>query len=157
MQYEEFIAAVQQRAGGIPREQAEKVTSATLQTLAERITAGEAVDLAAQLPKALKDDLRKQRPEAEAFGLQEFVDRVAQRVGEPPSEAREHVRAVLTTVREAVSGGEFDDIMQQLPDEFWQVVEPTSWRGGPRPADIRAGAGQQGGAATGTQAPPPPA
>jgi uncharacterized protein (DUF2267 family) len=138
MNFDEFIAAVQQRAAGITREEAERAAFATLEVLADRITAGEANDLASQLPKPFKDALRPLKAEAEPFGLKEFVDRVAAKVGETSVPPKELVRAVLTTVREAVTGGEFEDVMQQLPDEFWEVVEPTSWRGGPRPADVRA-------------------
>jgi uncharacterized protein (DUF2267 family) len=127
--YEEFIEAVEQRAG-VPTERAEAVTRATLQTLAERLTPGEVDDLASQLPKPLKEALLAGKgPAAQPFGIAEFARRVSGRAGVPPSEAREDVRAVLTTVREAVTGGEFNDVMQQLPDEFWAVVEPTSWRG----------------------------
>jgi uncharacterized protein (DUF2267 family) len=138
MKFDEFIDAVQQRAGGIPREEAERAAYATLEVLADRITAGEANDLASQLPKPLKDALRPLTAEAEPFRLKEFVDRVAAKVGETSVPPKQLVRAVLTTVREAVTGGEFEDVMEQLPDEFWEVVEPTSWRGGPRPADVRA-------------------
>src|SRR3954469_8784307 len=131
MKYDEFIAAVEQRAH-IPRERAEAVTRATLETLSERITRGEAKDLASQLPKQLQDPvLADPSPEAEAFGLEEFERRVAVRAGLPRDEVEDGIRAVLTTVREAVTGGEFEDIVQQLPDEFWRVIEPTSWRGEP--------------------------
>ena len=138
MQFDEFIAAVQERAGGIPREEAERAAYATLEVLADRITAGEANDLASQLPKPLKEALRPLKAEAEQFGLKEFVDRLAAKAGETSVPPKQLVRAVLTTVREAVTGGEFEEVPQQLPDEFWEVVEPTSWRGGPRPADVRA-------------------
>jgi uncharacterized protein (DUF2267 family) len=157
MKYDEFIAAVQQRAGGIPRDDAERAAYVTLEVLGDRITAGEAQDLASQLPKGLKEALRPQRAEAEPFGLKEFVDRVAQRLGETSVQPKELVRSVLTTVREAVSGGEFEEVMQQLPHEFWDVVEPTSWRGGQRPADIRASARGRASTAADEQTAPPPA
>ena len=46
MRYDEFIDAVATRAG-LPREQAETVTRATLRVLSERLTGGEAEDLRA--------------------------------------------------------------------------------------------------------------
>ena len=61
--------------------------------------------------------------------MEDFKQRVAERAGLGPSEVVEDIRAILTTVREAVSGGEFSDMIEQLPDEFWQIIEPTSWRG----------------------------
>lgn len=130
MTYDEFINAVEQRAH-VPRDQAEKVTTATLETLSERITSGEADDLASQLPKPLKEPITP-RDGAEPFGLDEFNRRVAERAGVPPSEAERDVRAVLTTLRESITGGEFEDLINQLPDEFWKVIEPTSWRGEPQ-------------------------
>jgi uncharacterized protein (DUF2267 family) len=158
VRYDEFIGAVQQRAGGIPRDEAERATFATLEVLADRITAGEANDLASQLPKPLREALRPLEAEAEPFGLKEFVDRVAQRLGEYSVPPKQLVRAVMTTVREAVTGGEFEDVMAQLPNEFWEVVEPTSWRGGPPPSEARArrpARSQSTGARQ--SAPPPPA
>jgi uncharacterized protein (DUF2267 family) len=55
----------------------------------------------------------------------EFVRRVSERAGVDAVLALEGVRAVFTTLREAVTGGEFDDVMSQLPKEFLEVVEPA--------------------------------
>ncbi len=118
---------MRQRAG-VDEGRAETVTGATLETLAERLSGGEAADLAAQLPKSLQEPLRP-RDGGEPFGLEDFKQRVAERAGLRASEVTEDIRAILTTVREAVSGGEFNDMVDQLPDEFWQLIEPTSWRG----------------------------
>jgi uncharacterized protein (DUF2267 family) len=68
---EEFEKAVSARAG-MPRHKARVLIQATLQTLAERLTGGEADDLAAQLPKQMKEWLAKTGP-AESFGLDEFI------------------------------------------------------------------------------------
>lgn len=125
MTTDEFIDAVAER-GGMPRDEAERATHATLETLAERLTAGEAQDAASQLPKGLKDLLlRSSKPEAERFNLQEFERRVASRGGLSAAEADAAIRAVMATLREALSEGEFDDIMAQLPREFEAVVEPA--------------------------------
>jgi uncharacterized protein (DUF2267 family) len=118
---------VRERAG-VDERRAETVTGATLETLAERLSGGEAADLAAQLPKSLKEYLRPSDG-GEPFGLEDFKQRVAERAGLGASEVTDDIRAILTTVREAVSGGEFSDMIEQLPDEFWQLIEPTSWRG----------------------------
>jgi uncharacterized protein (DUF2267 family) len=53
MTYDEFIEAVEQRAH-VERDVAEQATRATLETLSERLTGGEADDVAAQLPKPLR-------------------------------------------------------------------------------------------------------
>jgi uncharacterized protein (DUF2267 family) len=104
----------------------ERVEHATLRTLADRISGGEAQDLASQLPSRLQADLRPAHEEAEAFGVDEFVRRVAERGDVGPEEARTGTVAVLTTVREAVTPGEFDDVVSQLPQEYRELVGPMA-------------------------------
>jgi uncharacterized protein (DUF2267 family) len=123
--YPTFIKAEADRAG-LPQDQAESVAHATLRTLADRITAGEAQDLAAQLPGPLKDDLRKDREEAEAFDVDEFLRRVGERAHVDESTARTGAAATMVTVREAVTPGEFDDITSQLPQAYRELVGPMS-------------------------------
>jgi uncharacterized protein (DUF2267 family) len=127
--YDEFIGAVSQR-GGLSREQAEVLARATLETLAELVTPKEVEDLAAQLPKPLKEPLSP-RDRTESFGLEGFVSRVRERAQVSTPLAAIGVKAVLTTVREAVSEGEFEDVMAQLPEEYSDVIGPTDWRGRP--------------------------
>lgn len=117
MQYDEFITKVAHEAA-VPREEADALTAATLRTLAERISGGEAEDLAAQLPKELKGYLARPGEEAEPFGLDEFVRRVAERAGTDSDQAFAHVGAVFATLREAVAAGELDDVAAQLPEEL---------------------------------------
>ena len=125
MDYATFTRTTAERAG-LPEETAERIEHAPLQTLADRITGGEAQDLAAQLPRPLQDDLRPPRKEAEAFDVDEFVRRVAERGDVGPDEARSGAAAVLTTVREAVTPGEFDDVLSQLPQEYRELVGPMA-------------------------------
>jgi uncharacterized protein (DUF2267 family) len=118
----ELETKVAQRAG-IPPYLARDLIHATLRTLSERLTRGEANDLASQLPKGIKDWLSgSSAPTAEPFTLDEFVRRVATRANVPPEEARVGTEAVFTTLREAVTRGEFRQAMSQLPDEFYQLV-----------------------------------
>src|SRR5690348_13959187 len=123
MKYDEFIDAAAIRAGVSP-DDAEMLTYATLQTLAERLTGGEAADLASQLPVWLQDTLHKDFEQAEDFGLEEFVQRVGVNAGTDTALAWQGVRAVMTTLQDAVSRGEFDDVMAQLPDEYLNVLQP---------------------------------
>jgi uncharacterized protein (DUF2267 family) len=125
MDYRTFTRTAADRAG-MPEDKVEQVEHATLQTLAERISGGEAGDLAAQLPQPLKDDLQKPREDAERFGVDEFVRRVAERGHVAPEEARTGAAAVLTTVRQAVTPGEFDDVLSQLPQEYRELVGPMA-------------------------------
>ena len=122
MKYDAFIGAVARRAG-IPEEKAVALTHACLQTLAERITGGEARDLAAELPKELREQVRKSRA-AESFNLDEFHRRVGDRSGMDAATVRNASPAVLATLREAVSTGEFKDMASQLSRDFRQLIEP---------------------------------
>ena len=125
MDYQTFIDTEAQRAG-LPKDQAETLAHATLKTLADRITGGEAGDLAAQLPNPLKGDLQKEQENAEAFDVDEFVRRVSERAHVDQATARNGAMATLTTVREAVTPGEFDDITSQLPQDYRELVGPMS-------------------------------
>jgi uncharacterized protein (DUF2267 family) len=122
MKYESFLGAVSQRAS-IPTDTAERATRATLETLADRLTSGEALDLAAQLPKPMATALRPRTEEAQTFGGDEFIRRVATRFGCDERVAKGVVRAVFATLREAVSSGEFDDVLAQLPRDFCEVID----------------------------------
>lgn len=128
MNHEDFINNVAERAG-LSKAQAEAITRAVLATLAERISGGEARDLAAQLPVPLQTPLIGAAEEAEPFGLDEFVRRTAERAGIGRDETDRGVAAVLTTLRDAVTPGEFDDVLSQLPEEFKRLGVPAT-RGG---------------------------
>jgi uncharacterized protein (DUF2267 family) len=121
VQYDEFIASVADRAG-LPGVTAESATHAVLQVLAERISGGEAEDLAAQLPAALQPDLEAPQEEAQAFDADEFARRVADRTGLDVVDAGAAMVAVLATLRDAVSPGEYDDVLSQLGREFADMV-----------------------------------
>lgn len=122
MKYESFLASVSRRASA-SAQKAEAYTLATLRTLAERLTAGEALDLAAQLPKPMQAALRPPTESAQRFGAEEFVRRVADRSGLGQAQAKDGVRVVFATLREAVSSGEFDDVASQLPRDFDDLVD----------------------------------
>jgi uncharacterized protein (DUF2267 family) len=120
MKYDEIIAQVAERTGLFEGD-AVALTRATLATLSERISGGEARDLAAHLPGPLQDALLPTREQAEAFGFQEFVNRVAERCRREPTAVKGAVNAVLATLREAVKPGEFDDVLGQLPRDFHRL------------------------------------
>ena len=118
LSYEEFLSRVQRRAG-LDRDLAEAVTQAVLSTLADRITRGEAEDLAAELPAQLRPWLLMTGAAAEPFTAREFIWRVARRV---PSlregDVEGAVSAVLVTLRQAVSPKEVRDMFSQLPQDM---------------------------------------
>jgi uncharacterized protein (DUF2267 family) len=122
MQFEEFVDEVADRTG-VSRDEAEALARATLRTLAERISGGEAEDLRAQLPKQLQAELIPPQEEAQGLGVEEFVQRVATRSGIDEADAGAGVIAVLSVIRDAVSPGEFDDVLSQLGRDFAELVE----------------------------------
>jgi uncharacterized protein (DUF2267 family) len=87
MEYKEFITHVQSVAQSNSREEAERATRATLETLTERIPREETNEIAAELPQELGQYLQGREGEpSESFNLQEFISRVSQR--EMPSSLR---------------------------------------------------------------------
>ena len=87
--------------------------------LAQRISPGEVEDRAAQLPGPLGQTLADAKPQqAESFGIEEFYRRVAEAVGARTRTAEWDAGAVLSTVADAVSGGELNQIISQLPSGY---------------------------------------
>ena len=119
-----FVSRVAQRSG-IDDASALRVTEAVLQTLAERITAGEVRDLTARLPVllhgALKRGVAQAGPATRKMPPDEFLRRVQRRASVGPDQAREYIRAVLATVREATRE-EFFDVTVQLPAGYWDLI-----------------------------------
>ncbi|MBD2725901.1 DUF2267 domain-containing protein [Nostoc sp. FACHB-892] len=104
MEYDEFITHVQSLTQSDSREEAERATRATLETLKERIANDEAQELAASLPQQLGDYLRgKEGDSGGSFNLQEFIARASQKENIEPTTVAIHVRAVFTVLQNAVS------------------------------------------------------
>ena len=124
--YDEFLATVQTNAG-ISREQADQAARATLQTLAERLSAGEARDLAAQLPPELAPYLAP-RGDAQGFDVQEFLRRVAEREGVNVASAQRHARGVFAALGRAVGRDEIEDMAAELPEDYQSLVSEAAGR-----------------------------
>ncbi|MCM0678643.1 DUF2267 domain-containing protein [Micromonospora phytophila] len=119
-----FFEKVAARAGVTP-ETARSLTQATLGTLAERISGGEAADLADHMADELRPFLVKGREDPEAFAYDEFLRRVAERAGVERGIAERGVRAVLQTLHRVVGHREFEDAMSQLPTDLRALAEPV--------------------------------
>ncbi|KOG46701.1 DUF2267 domain-containing protein [Streptomyces decoyicus] len=123
MDDKEFFRAVANRTG-FSRQEAADLTRATLETLALRLSSGEARDLALELPEPLRASLEQRgQGEMEVFGPDESIRRVGERTGLTEPEAARGVRAVLGTLHEAISRKEFDHAMSQLGKEYAQLVD----------------------------------
>jgi uncharacterized protein (DUF2267 family) len=120
MDYERFITVVAQGAD-LSWEDAERATRATLETLAERISSGEARQLAAQLPSELSPWLSTLEP-AEGFDVDELLRRVADREDVDVPTAERHVRAVFAALTQAVTRQELHDLLSELPKDIRALV-----------------------------------
>jgi uncharacterized protein (DUF2267 family) len=123
---ERFITTVQRKAG-LSRPDAERATRATLETLGERLSAGEARDLAAELPPELAPWLASDS-NAQPFQVDEFVRRVAAREQVEPDDAERHARAVFEALGRTVSEDEVADMAAELPKDFAPLIAEAEGR-----------------------------
>lgn len=128
MQHDELIGQVQARAHLDSRGAAEAATRGTLETLAERIQATQAENLAAQLPPEIGEHLRRvvYATDEPVTGVrmerQEFFDRVAERAGLDSPKAVHAARCVVEVIDEATPGGLIQRIRDSLDEELAQVL-----------------------------------
>lgn len=128
MQHDEFVGQVQARARLSSRGEAEGASRATLETLAERIQATQAENLAAQLPPEIGEHLRRvvQAPDEPVTGArmsrEEFFHRVAERGGFDDPKAVHVARSVVEVVDEATEGGQLKRIRQAVDDDLGEVL-----------------------------------
>jgi uncharacterized protein (DUF2267 family) len=109
---------------GIGGDELERAIEATLVTLGERISDGEAEDLARHLPDSLAALIRRPGP-AQPIDAAEFFRRVAEREGTDPETAERHARAVIAALARRVGRKELHDMMSQLPKELRERLTPA--------------------------------
>src|SRR5579884_1945149 len=115
MKAHEFLAKVRERGEYADQAEAQRVTAAVLGVLSERLAGGEPSDLASQLPEGIGELVTTgERARSESFGVEGFVRRVAAAVNGTTETAKWDASAVLSTVAEAVTGGELNQILTQL-------------------------------------------
>lgn len=124
--YKDFIKRLDER-GGMSPHTAEQAAVSVLCAVEARIFGEEAKDLEAQLPRKLTELLhtceRHEGPPPEKFGRAEMLQRVGQDLALNPDAVEPVVRAVLAVIRERISEGEAEDVMNQLPHDIrdlWQ-------------------------------------
>jgi uncharacterized protein (DUF2267 family) len=120
MKGEQFVAEVKNLAELGSNEDAKKATRATLETLKERLAGNEPSNLAAQLPPEIAPYIEGDGGR-EAFSVEEFYERVAQKEGVDNGEAVRHARAVATVLQTAVTEGELGDVHSQLGDDYEEL------------------------------------
>ncbi|HYG33332.1 MAG TPA: DUF2267 domain-containing protein [Clostridia bacterium] len=119
MTFDEFVGEVQNRARLGTMGDAVRAIRCTLAVLSQRLAGGEVKDLASQLPEEIGFYLlHAEAGQGARFSADEFVNRVSacERADKP--EAIFHVRAVLEVLHEAVSAGQFNHVVAQLPSEY---------------------------------------
>lgn len=121
MRYDEFLAKVRERGEYTDNDETTRVTETVLALLGERLSGGEPKDLASQLPGELQEVLLRAPTEAESYGVQEFLRRAAERLNATEQTALWDTSAVLSTVAEAISGGELNNVLSQLPSGYAEL------------------------------------
>lgn len=123
---ENFLARVQQHAGVTTRIEAERLARATLHALGERISSGQAADLAPGIPPELRPEIEPERArgQAKAFEKNAFLDRITGQIGTVDIEVAERqARGLLRTLYEWAPEGEIDATLAQLPPELAELFE----------------------------------
>lgn len=129
MKTDEFYAKVRDRGNYESAAEAERVTNTVLGLLGRRLAGGEAKDLAAQLPPEVQQPLLVEPSEGSAggasggqgFGVEEFLARAASELDATTETAKWDVSAVLTTVAEAITGGELNQVLTQLQPGYAEL------------------------------------
>lgn len=119
MQTTEFIQTVRERADYADDDQARGAAQATLTTLGQMKLKGEIDDTADQLPREMAELLFNADAEPEKYSAAQFVERVRAALELNSTEdAANAVRAVLSTLADALTPGQMGDLMGQLPDQY---------------------------------------
>jgi len=122
VKYDQFIKHVQEEAQLNSREDAERATRATLETIKERIVGNEASQLAAQLPKELAQYLHgREGEDGQYFKIDEFCQRVSAKEGVEQIVAVAHAKAVFAVLQQAVTPGEFADVRSNFSEDYEEL------------------------------------
>lgn len=123
MDESDIYTDVQEKASLSSAEDARAVSQAVFTTLGERITVGEADDVGKQLPNELAAQLTNPDAEAADFSIDEFIQRVSDRTTLDDSAPERVTKAVFTVLSEHVRDDEFDNLMEQLPPTYGQLLQ----------------------------------
>lgn len=122
-----FYRKVLNETGLVDRDLAKRGVAAVLRALRDRLTPGEAHQLAAQLPRELRQTWEAgEDPDRTPVRLHrpEFYERVKReaRLGSI-REARAMTLAVFAALKSQISPGEADDVLAQLPKDLKDLWE----------------------------------
>lgn len=126
--YAAFIKHLCER-GGMSPSVAEQAAVSVLCAIEQRIFGEESRDLEAQLPRKLTELLNRcerheSAPPPRKFGRAEMLLMVGKDLSLEPEAVEPVVRAVLDAIRDQISEGEVDQVMEQLPADLRDLWRP---------------------------------
>jgi uncharacterized protein (DUF2267 family) len=127
MDYEQIIELIRRAGGGLSSDEAERAAQVTLQTLAERLSRGEAIHILRELPTELKPWIYTATGAAE-FDIDDFLIKVAEREDTDLESALRHARAVFFALGDALSPAEVAHLAASLPQTFDPLVAEAERR-----------------------------
>lgn len=128
MTEKDFLTRVQAAAALPSPRDAERWAIAVLTAVQDLLDDSQARRrFAAQLPGSLKARLREEPPRGLRMDADAFLQHLAAALGTHAPEAQRALRAVWTTLEDAVSPGELGDVRALLPKDFGRLL------GGPVP------------------------
>ncbi len=139
MNFDEFTGTVQHRLEFPGTGEAVRAIRATLQTLGQRLPAGNAEDLAASLPMEVKWYMTGAVTEhGQRFDWQEFLDRVSEIERADRADAAHHARVIVDLVATQVPKSDFRQLRDALPEsedeENWgnlfEIVDAGGYQSG---------------------------
>lgn len=106
------------------QQQAEATVAAVLETLGERLSEGEAEDLADHLAGEYADELLGPAPRhPQAYDVPEFLDRVERRADLDHDQREAKTAAAMTAIFDAVPDDEESRAREQLPAGYDRLLD----------------------------------
>lgn len=145
MDYNDFVGEVQHRIEAGSFGEAVRTTRSVLETLGERLTEGEATDIASPLPTEIDRYLIQVKNE-QKYDRDEFIEHVQEKMNyndivlltrySKPAEVDQaeivyRIKAVMALLAEEAPGGEIQDLEQQLPEGFEDLFEFVEYENPP--------------------------
>lgn len=115
MKYREIIKKVQDYSGFSDSE-SQDALQMMVESLAVHLTEGERKDFASQLPSELQDIALSVLPTEESVN-QDILDQFMEIQEIDENRAKKQIKAAWQALKDAISGGEIEDIKAQLPNQ----------------------------------------
>lgn len=130
MQYDVLLDRIRTEAGLSQTREARALAQAVMTALGERVTPGLAGNVASQLPQELKSSLAEAHGPRLTGGADAFVRRVQDawqaRSGERRTLPAETVQAALHVVASALTPGEVEHLLGQLPEDLDRLIRTST-------------------------------